>query len=90
MVLETGLIGYLTMYALHLLLLMPVGLFCGRDRISLNHASLQCAVLLVAVYVLRVFMKLGSFDIDDIILDLLGLCIGWFFGSMFTKAVRTN
>lgn len=83
-VLETGRVVYLTNYAVQLLLMLPVGLLCGASGGSLKDVCLQNTVVLVAVYGLRLFLKLGSFDVDDILLNLLGLSLGWCVGTVLT------
>lgn len=81
-VLETGRAVYLTRYAVQILLMLPVGLLCGATRRPLKDVCLQNASVLVAVYGLRILLKLGSFDVDDILLNLLGLSLGWWAGVM--------
>ena len=89
-VLETGRIAFLTRYALNLFVLIPAGLLCGLNRSQLKDTAVQYSVVLMLIYGLRVILKLGSFDIDDILLNLLGLSMGWLLGDMIAKVVRDN
>lgn len=89
-VLETGRIAYLTRYALNLFVLIPAGLLCGLNRRQLKDTAVQYSVVLMLIYGLRVILKLGSFDVDDILLNLLGLSMGWLLGNMIAKVVHTD
>ena len=80
--LDTGRIAYLTRYMFNMLVLIPAGLLCGLNRRQLKIVAVQYAVVLMLVYGLRVVLKLGSFDVDDILLNLLGLSLGWRAGVM--------
>lgn len=77
-------------YALHLIIMMPVGLFEGfleQGRSMLKTCG-KYAVVLAAVYALRLLLKQGSFDVDDILLNLVGVSFGWYFGKLLHAVVQ--
>lgn len=59
---------------------MPMGFFlpCISKRMQkFSNTALVCLVIIVGVETVQMFSTLGSFDVDDIILNLSGACIGY-------------
>lgn len=74
-------VWYLRPLVWNLLIMVPVGLFYGYFMIGndVKERSVVCVryfVLFGFLYCIRVLMKLGSFDIDDILLNLVGVYFG--------------
>ncbi len=64
----------------NILLFLPMGFFlpCLTSKIrNLPKAILVGFVIILSVELIQLFSLLGSFDIDDIILNLLGLIAGY-------------
>ena len=47
-----------------------------------------CTGLILLVEVLQLVILLGSFDIDDLILNLSGMVLGWIFYMLFSRKGR--
>lgn len=82
---------------LHLVALLPLGVYLGLHN---NHMEgrdilIQCrsSILLLSIlYALRLLLKLGSFDIDDILLNTAGFALGSLLGKwIYThRCMRNN
>jgi glycopeptide antibiotics resistance protein len=72
----------------NLLFFLPMGLYlpCLFKTLRMfSHYTLCMICLLFAVEAAQLLLKTGSFDIDDIILNVTGACFGFF---IFRKPVR--
>ena len=59
---------------------IPMGFFISfflRGRIGLVKVVLVSIAVLLPVEILQILFKVGSFDIDDIILNILGSVLGY-------------
>lgn len=66
----------------NVLLLFPLGIFLPLLRSKLQHTlHFFCTLLLICVFLeaAQLFTKLGSFDVDDMILNVLGGVLGYRF-----------
>ena len=74
-------------------LFMPFGYFIprlfGRYRVFVKFILLTFAVLL-AIEILQVLTLRGSFDVDDILLNLAGAVIGFFIEGIVTSKNRRD
>jgi hypothetical protein len=61
----------------NLFLLMPLGIMLKTKIKSLKLYILTCVILLFSVELIQLIFKVGSFDIDDMILNSFGLLIGY-------------
>lgn len=80
-------LAQLKLYGLHLLVMIPLGLLVGfmESHRGLRYALMKYLAAIVMVYGIRLVLKLGSFDMDDILMDLLGLTIGWLVASLLNQ-----
>lgn len=79
-------IYYIVPLVFNLVAMIPVGVFCGYffKQINIKVAGVVCiryAILLAIMYGIRILLKMGSFDIDDILLNIVGLALGMFLAS---------
>ena len=79
--LEIGRISDLIRFAVQILLLLPVGVLAGVSCKPLKNVLLWETFALATVYGIRLSLKLGSFDVDDILMNLIGVSIGWYIGT---------
>lgn len=78
---KSGNLHYLIPVAFHLILLMPAGLLVGHSRYTTGKPPVwrvcgHYALMLGAMYALRVALRIGSFDLDDLLLNLAGFLVG--------------
>lgn len=72
----------------NVLLFIPIGVFLPRLYPKLrNYFRFLCACLggMFLVEVLQLFTLLGSFDVDDLILNILGMTVGFIGYHLFRK-----
>ena len=72
----------------NILLFIPVGWLLPKLwkwQQSFLHFFVSCLGSVFFVEVLQLFTLLGSFDVDDIILNLLGMTVGFLGHEIFTK-----
>lgn len=90
---QIGAGGYLAYFALrnllgNVVLFVPLGLFLPvlwrRQRRFGLFVMTVCAAI-IAVECLQLFTTLGSLDVDDLILNMLGACVGFGFWRIFEK-----
>ena len=78
-------IGYMVRFTIvnllgNILMFIPLGWFISHFYKKAEHImyhSLICAGLIAAAEMAQLFSLLGSFDVDDFILNLIGTAIGW-------------
>ncbi len=85
-----GRLVYLRGYLLHLLCMVPVGMYYGATLEAVNWKTvkpllIRYGVLLAVLYALRVGFRLGIFDVDDILLNLLGMYLGMVCWKLWKK-----
>jgi glycopeptide antibiotics resistance protein len=64
----------------NLLMFLPMGLYLPclfKEFRSFGHLFLGILILLISVEVLQMLLRRGSFDIDDLILNITGAMIGF-------------
>ena len=72
----------------NIIMFVPLGFLLPRvyTRItSLPHVLLTTAALITAVEILQLFTLVGSCDIDDLILNIIGAAIGYGFHKLAKK-----
>lgn len=72
----------------NIFLFIPIGYFLPRLWPSLKNFFfflLTCALAIVLVELLQLVTLLGSLDIDDLILNLFGMLLGYLFFIIFKK-----
>ena len=89
----TWLIAQLRLYGLHMAVMIPLGLLvgCFWENMTGKDMGRICLVGVfgfTVAYALRLLLKLGSFDVDDILMNVIGLWIGLFMASVFQKLGR--
>ena len=70
----------------NIIVFIPMGFFISfflRDKASLIRVILISVAVLVPAELLQAFFKVGSFDIDDIILNVLGSILGFMAYKIF-------
>ncbi|MCI9514771.1 MAG: hypothetical protein HFF61_10640 [Oscillospiraceae bacterium] len=80
---------YLFPLIFNLFVMVPVGVFYGYSSryINFKRAILDCikyGILFAFLYCVRILLKLGCFDIDDILLN----CVGLYFGMVLGNQVK--
>ncbi len=80
-VVRTGRIVYLRGYLLHLLCMVPVGMYYGQAMAQVNLRAakpllVRYGIALTVLYAIRVSTRMGTFDVDDILLNLAGMYLG--------------
>lgn len=78
---RSGNLHYLRPLLFHLILLMPAGLLVGHSRYTTGKPPVwrvcgHYALMLGTMYALRVVLRIGSFDLDDLLLNLAGFLVG--------------
>ncbi|MDQ0270443.1 VanZ family protein [Cytobacillus purgationiresistens] len=68
-------------------LFIPYGLFLRIKGLNFLKTVVIMFLTISFIETMQLLTKRGSFDIDDIILNVFGAIIGWFFYSFFVKAV---
>lgn len=81
---SAGSLSALGQYGLHLILMVPVGLLSRKDCEKPARVCGMYALILCGLYALRLLLKLGSFDVDDILMNLIGI----FVGMLLAKSVK--
>ena len=81
-----------TNFAGNLLVFLPLGaflplLFCRQRRFPLFLAS--AAVLICSVELLQFFTRRGAMDVDDVLLNLPGACLGWLLWQLGNRKAKT-
>jgi glycopeptide antibiotics resistance protein len=77
----------------NILLFIPLGILGPLLNVRLLRPTLfleSVISLLFCVELIQLFTKVGSFDIDDIILNTFGAMIGLLFTSLFGKGQNAN
>ena len=72
----------------NVVLFIPIGYWLVRLWPRFRNFLLfvaTCAALILLVETLQLFTLLGSFDVDDVILNLAGMTIGYLFGLLRRK-----
>lgn len=73
----------------NLLMFLPMGIYLPyflRKLNKLGTFTISIVILLLSIEVIQLVTRLGSFDIDDLILNMVGALIG--FGIWKTKIVQ--
>lgn len=88
-------ISYLRPVVVNFLVMVPLGVYCGffMERFDFKVAGLVCmryGALFAMLYGIRILLKMGSFDIDDILLNLVGLWLGMAAGSRWKLRTLTE
>lgn len=90
---QNGHSGYLVRFAVinlagNILMFVPLGYFLPRLNPALRgffRVLFTAAGLITVVELLQLFSLLGSCDVDDLILNLIGTSTGYFFYKIFCK-----
>lgn len=69
----------------NIIMFIPFGLFWGWKRFSTF--LIWAVVFTVIIEVVQLFTLKGSFDIDDILLNVCGAIVGYFFYNRFGKDI---
>lgn len=90
---NTGNVWYFLPMFFNLLIMMPVGIFYGYTKRNTNAKvkSIVCiryTALIGFLYCIRVLLKMGCFDVDDILLNLAGLCFGMILASKWKQKME--
>ncbi|WP_088013275.1 VanZ family protein [Gottfriedia acidiceleris] len=72
----------------NLLLLMPLGIILKTKIKSIKLSILTGVIILFSVEIIQFIFKVGSFDIDDMILNSFGLLIGYLIYQYKQKAYK--
>ena len=91
---KSGNLHYLIPVAFHLILLMPAGLLVGHSRYTTGKPPVwrvcgSYALMLGTMYALRVALRIGSFDLDDLLLNLAGFLVGAGISALLFREKRT-
>ena len=86
---NTGKMYYLYPLWYNSFVLIPIGFLVRRVYMIQGKRLVRFCIITVgilcAVYFLRILLKRGCFDIDDILLNVTGLCIGIAMDMLFQK-----
>ncbi len=81
----------------NIIIFIPMGFLlpCVSQRFSKLSKTIIGAVIIIGIELLQLFTTLGPFDVDDIILNLFGITIGFFVfkaspNKCFLKNVRNE
>lgn len=83
---DTKNVYYLAPLVANFVVMVPVGLFYGyfMKRLSFKTVGFVCiryVFLFSIIYGVRILLKMGSFDVDDILLNIIGMLCGIFLAS---------
>ncbi|MBQ7432629.1 MAG: VanZ family protein [Lachnospiraceae bacterium] len=76
----------------NLLLFFPMGIYWAfrRKEESIGKFILNMLMILLMIELLQFLTKLGSFDVDDFILNLTGSLGGFWLGKIANHRIRAN
>lgn len=69
----------------NIIMFVPLGIFWGRKRFI--SFLIWAVALTIIIEVVQLFTLKGSFDVDDILLNVFGAVIGYFLYSKFGKCI---
>lgn len=85
---DSGYYEYLALLNLsaNIIMFIPMGFFLPilwKKLEKLSSCTLTGVMIILAVEIVQLFSLLGSFDIDDVILNCIGIIIGFFLQNMW-------